>query len=96
MNVRTPSGHDCFVCGSEMDLISDSTTGAYDGDEAVCEECGARGWLSADSKSQFVNYDEADEWNVRCAELYEARAELETVNPDATGTLSRLVNKERS
>ena len=54
----------CFSCGSNA--VSVRTTvvradWAYDGDRLRCEECGARGWISADVDSATDEWDEEHE-----------------------------------
>lgn len=74
-NHKVGTGMDCPVCGDEMVALSDTTTHVTDGDEAICDGCGFKGWVSADEEQVYVNYDGTDEWNVMCAERYAARDE---------------------
>jgi len=76
MNHKIPTDEDCFICGDELVALSDSTTGVTDGDEVICEACGAEAWISADEDGAGVSYDEMSAHNVLCAERYEAIEDL--------------------
>ena len=39
---------ECNECGSESEVLTKAPTGAYDGDEVRCTECGNTGCISAD------------------------------------------------
>ena len=78
MNHKIPTDEDCFICGDELVALSDSTTGVTDGDEVICEACGAEAWISADEDGAGVSYDEMSAHNVLCAERYEANERLAT------------------
>lgn len=79
----------CPVCGDSLTLYTNAeqpaepvkktkrhTTYSFcaeDGDEAKCGTCGFIGWASVDSEDAYINWDETDAHNVKCAEEWEAK-----------------------
>ncbi len=72
---------DCFVCGGDVELVTeikqptDDNWMALDGDPVECIEdgCGAKMYVSADEESAYVTQDEDLPHNVACYERWEAR-----------------------
>ena len=61
------------------DIRSYSWT-AGDGDEVICDDCGAMGWVSADGETAYVSWDEMDEHNTKCYDAWEEKEKLDSVS----------------
>lgn len=79
---KVDSGESCLVCGDELVIHTtvkqDSKPGEYawmaaDGDKVTCVSCGFLAYVSADSESADIAWDETTPHNVKVAEEYERK-----------------------
>ena len=80
---KIPSGEDCLICGSELIIHTtadqreaekaETTWWAWDGDKAVCPDCGGIGNVEVEGDCYgSLSFDEESDHNTACWKKYEA------------------------